>query len=307
MVPAFTGANALQCSEACTLPADVCVGGIFFPNIVWSGTGIVGCRLKPNHAVWESHLDVACGSGGMNGWKTAFSCTTGDGKITALPAYNNMQCGGLSGASTNVRWNYDNTLNWLPTDTTKTLKQAKGEINHFKAVESELKWAYKSVSGTYTFRRGDWNANPNQVFQEGNAWNIFVNGCDTQTTADLRAQCIQHTINSWRCAHGIDFRGGRCYAAGVVVPCPSHELGFRCPSGSKKGLLGLLGLIGVPFILLLCCIPLLFCCLRRKKTESDVHFATFDPLGGPCATAIPTAFAATPCAGGFAPSAVPCL
>jgi len=57
---------------------------------------------------------------------------------------------------------------------------------------------------------------------------------------------------------------------------PTLEIG--CPNchRSKKGLLGLLGLLGlIPLILCLCL--LFLCCIRRRKRQQDVHFATFDP------------------------------
>lgn len=67
----------------------------------------------------------------------------------------------------------------------------------------------------------------------------------------------------------------------VSTVCP------ECDGGSKKGLLGLLGLLGIiPLVLcsLLCCLCLL--CIRRRKTEGDVHFATFD-AGAPACAEIP--------------------
>merc|ERR1711916_418877 len=72
--------------------------------------------------------------------------------------------------------------------------------------------------------------------------------------------------------------------AAVTVSCPF------CPGKkSKKGLLGLLGLLGlIPLLLcssLLCCL-LWFCCIRKTKTENDVHFATYDqPMAPPMAVA----------------------
>merc|ERR1711916_164499 len=68
-----------------------------------------------------------------------------------------------------------------------------------------------------------------------------------------------------------------------ALPCPS------CSKKSKKGLLGPLGLLGlIPLLLcssLLCCL-LWFCCIRKTKTENDVHFATYDqPMAAPVAMA----------------------
>ena len=102
---------------------------------------------------------------------------------------------------------------------------------------------------------------------------------------------MQNTLNWWRC-EGFPFRGGEvCQAAYVAVACPTRELGFKCPNTSKKGLLGLLGLLAlIPLFLLLCC-SLLICCIRRKKTEGDVHFATFDPHAAPMGGSIAPATA----------------
>eukprot|EP01013_Petalomonas_cantuscygni_P007501 TRINITY_DN194_c0_g2_i1.p1 TRINITY_DN194_c0_g2~~TRINITY_DN194_c0_g2_i1.p1 ORF type:complete len:431 (+),score=100.34 TRINITY_DN194_c0_g2_i1:62-1294(+) len=62
-------------------------------------------------------------------------------------------------------------------------------------------------------------------------------------------------------------------------PCP------ECPSSSKKGLLGLLGLLGlIPLLLCSLLCSLLLCCIRRRKVERDVHFATFD-AGAPAVAA----------------------
>jgi len=70
-----------------------------------------------------------------------------------------------------------------------------------------------------------------------------------------------------------------------------------CSSGSSspKGLLGLLGLLGI-IPCCLCLLSLLLCCLRRKKREGDVHFATFD-AGASCAPACaPVSVCAPVCA-----------
>eukprot|EP01013_Petalomonas_cantuscygni_P007499 TRINITY_DN194_c0_g1_i1.p1 TRINITY_DN194_c0_g1~~TRINITY_DN194_c0_g1_i1.p1 ORF type:complete len:393 (+),score=104.58 TRINITY_DN194_c0_g1_i1:38-1216(+) len=59
----------------------------------------------------------------------------------------------------------------------------------------------------------------------------------------------------------------------------------ECPSSSKKGLLGLLGLLGlIPLLLCSLLCSLLLCCIRRRKVERDVHFATFD-AGAPSVAA----------------------
>jgi len=88
-------------------------------------------------------------------------------------------------------------------------------------------------------------------------------------------------------------------SVGSAVPNPNLLNGpTSCPhhSHSHKGLLGLLGLLGI-IPICLCLLSLLLCCIRRKRAEGDVHFATFDPaasqlgpLPGPLGTPLPGPF-----------------
>jgi hypothetical protein len=103
--------------------------------------------------------------------------------------------------------------------------------------------------------------------------------CPLAVTIDEMLACF----TAGACAGAIQ-PGDTCVYGPIgagINPCPT------CPKGSKKGLLGLLGLLGlIPLLLcaLLCCLLLL--CIRRKKMERDVHFATFD-AGAPPLVAAP--------------------
>merc|ERR1711916_283528 len=123
------------------------------------------------------------------------------------------------------------------------------------------------------------------AFQTASTYIVSVTGC---TAGATNGECVQQVVNYWRCAGLTIDSATVCYAASARVACPQHTNGFRCESSSKKGLLGLLGLLGlIPLLLcllLLCC--LLFCLCRCKKSEPDVHFATFEPNAAPIAGSV---------------------
>jgi len=230
------------------------------------------------------------------------AAVAGGSSIRTVPAYTG-QCGGVDGCATNLLWT-TNAAGFLGTT-------VAGDIRNFPTVTSAVTQAYPAVQqSAYAslWTRRYWNNNPVQPLQTGTAFNLAVTGCDGAT----KEQCIQQTANWWRCMGDFPGCGGTLCWMNTATPIafPTYELGFRCPSSSKKGLLGLLGLIGILPLLLLCCCLFFLCCIRRRKTETDVHFATFDPhaapvLGAPTATACPTAFGATPYA--THPSAIPVL
>merc|ERR1712036_111059 len=229
----FTGDNALMCSKGCVLPDTICANGKLNANIVGGGTGFNEgtCTLRPNRAnVFETSFSFRCASGR----------------------------------------NFDNRLDAWAT----TMTQAAGEIHdeEFPLVTSTLALAFNVNAAAYAtiMQHRGWNMNPVQALRNGAVYQITVTGCDA-FTGDARRRCVQHVLNYWRCEVDFPFEGGTiCYDDRTEIACPTHELGFRCPSSSKKGLWGLLGLL--PLVLLCCCL-LFLCCIRRRKTEADVHFA----------------------------------
>jgi hypothetical protein len=159
--------------------------------------------------------------------------------------------------------------------------QTAGEILSFGAATSTLSKVLTQVAGQW----GGVASRVTEPFRTASTWQVIVTGCPVDST---RGECVQRVVNWWRCAGLTIDSGTVCYAGGARIACPTHTLGFRCPQSSKKGLLGLLGLLGlIPLLLclLLCCLclPML---MRRKKTEGDVHFATFDPHAAPVAGSI---------------------
>jgi len=109
--------------------------------------------------------------------------------------------------------------------------------------------------------------------------------CQNQLT---QAQCTS-CYSAILCSNILGLSSGLLSAlsSGATCFCVATA-SFGCPScgGSKKGLLGLLGLLGlIPLLLLL--LLLLLCCLRRRKRQQDVHFATFDPAAANLAVPMP--------------------
>eukprot|EP00178_Gracilaria_changii_P011676 TRINITY_DN3299_c0_g1_i7.p2 TRINITY_DN3299_c0_g1~~TRINITY_DN3299_c0_g1_i7.p2 ORF type:complete len:540 (-),score=83.02 TRINITY_DN3299_c0_g1_i7:91-1512(-) len=317
-IPQFSGTNALQCTLACTQQTNICTGGVYRANIVKTGQAeLTGCRVKPTRAnVQPVNIVFQCQSHGYAATPYTVTCNrdstaaaTTAGTLAVAPAYTG-QCGAVDGAQSNARVVQEN--NDLPVAGATESIPTAGQVEGFSAANGVLSAPvvitnFAADNANNLVNRRSWNANPAQTFTNGVIYDIAVAGCETEVTVANRNACVQRTLNYIRCERDFPFQGATCYANNIVIPCPNHELGFRCPSSSKKGLLGLLGLIGIPLILLPLCL-LFLCCIRRKKTEPDVHFATFDPLGAPAqhtATAVPTAFAATPFA--TAPSACPVL
>jgi len=307
----FTGDNALLCAKGCALPESVCNNGRINAGItgVFNGQQTGTCTVLPTHATWPTWFTFQCVTGDGRSQAFTFTCTSDDDGVTTgaiSPAYTG-QCGSRDGATTFPIWNKDGSVSqWTG------LAQTAGQITNFPSVTSTLQASYTLTLGAYATAFLRWNDNGAQALVDGTVYTITVIGCNQ--TGATRTQCVQQTLNWWRCYHNIPFNGGTiCYANYELIACPTHENGFRCPSSSKKGLLGLLGLLGLIPLLLLCCCLLFLCCIRRRKTEADVHFATFDPHAAPViatapcatATACPTAFGATPFA--THPSAIPCL
>jgi len=327
-IPDFSSAtSSLVCAQGCTLPPSVCTGaGVLHANVLGAGSGWVPgtCMIRPNRTapgafyMPSSTFQIACASAAGRGTTYTYTCgatIATDGTVTQLatftPAYT-AECGTADGAESTPLWNRNGQLDgWA-----SPITQAAGQITNFPSVVSVLSKAYAVIpASSYfaAFGRRHWNNNPVQKLNDGQVYRIAVDGCNNTNLA-TQDQCVQQTLNWWRCHYGFPFNGATvCYSASRPIACPVEELGFRCPSSSKKGLLGLLGLLGLIPLLLLCCCLFFLCCIRRRKTEADVHFATFDPHAAPViatapcatATACPTAFGATPFA--THPSAIPCL
>jgi hypothetical protein len=259
--------SVLVCSLACTIASPFCSGGAagtFHANVIMWGTGLVAgtCFMQPS-----TTASLYCRSDIFTLYTatcTANSVNTVAGAVTWSPGTPN--CGTTDGAMTGYYIN-DQAAN--------VVSQTAGQINGFTAVTSTLA---KVLTNTL----GQWGGYPRATtaFQTASTYIVIVIGCVTGTT---NGECVQNTINWWRCAGLTIDCCTVCYAASVRVACPTHTNGFRCADDSKKGLLGLLGLLGlIPLLLcisLICC--LLLCLCRRKKTEGDVHFATFDPHAAP--------------------------
>merc|ERR1711881_211425 len=185
-------------------------------NIVGGGTGFNEgtCTLRPNRAnVFETSFSFRCASGRTFG--NLFTATCVAPATTATITGFNNQCGLVDGAQSVPLWNFDNRLDAWAT----TMTQAAGEIHdeEFPLVTSTLALAFNVNAAAY-------------------------------------ATSMQHVLNYWRCEVDFPFEGGTiCYADRTEIACPTHELGFRCPSSSKKGLWGLLGLLGIIPLVLLCC------------------------------------------------------
>ena len=293
-----------------SLPDTICANGKLNANIVGGGTGFNEgtCTLRPNRAnVFETSFSFRCASGRTFG--NLFTATCVAPATTATITGFNNQCGLVDGAQSVPLWNFDNRLDAWAT----TMTQAAGEIHdeEFPLVTSTLALAFNVNAAAYAtiMQHRGWNMNPVQALRNGAVYQITVTGCDA-FTGDARRRCVQHVLNYWRCEVDFPFEGGTiCYADRTEIACPTHELGFRCPSSSKKGLWGLLGLLGIIPLVLLCCCLLFLCCIRRRKTEADVHFATFDPHAAPVMATQPVAttcngFTGTPFTH---PSAVPVL
>jgi len=294
----LTGTSALVCSQGCLLPTTLCTPGtpaVWNPWVMItaaSGLNTNTCVLRPNTVNFPTGLTFVCHAAGLASTAITVSCTAASTAAVFSTPFTATQCGPVDGAVTSPIWNMNGVVNsWA-----SPLTQTAGQIRNFPAVTSVRSLLFTVASSTSNALRY-WNNNPAQVLKDGNVYQVAVTGC---TDAATRTQCVQQTLNWWRCYNNFPFNSGTtCIANNVQIACPTHELGFRCPSSSKKGLLGLLGLLGLIPLFLLCCCLFFLCCIRRRKTEADVHFATFDPhaapvVGAPCATAtaIPTAFGA---------------
>jgi len=297
MATEFSGPNQLLCAQGCVLPTSICNNGLIHANIIGDANGFVQatCTLRANRpGVMDTSMNFVCFSG--LGTSPAFTATC-PGGVPAVTTYAG-QCGAADGAASNPLWNRNGNLNrWATTQT-----QNANSINGFAAVTSTLSQAYAVTTGAYATVR-NWNANAFQAMRSGAVYNIAITGCST-LVGTARGNCVQRTLNWWRCYYNYPFESGTvCFADSIWTACPAPELGFACPSSSKKGLLGLLGLLGlIPLFLILCCL-LLLCCIRRRKTEADVHFATFDPAAG----MMGTASVAPMCTGSFAPATMPVM
>lgn len=271
-------ASTLRCELGCVIPAPFCQGaGVLNAALMMqsststAGSGAVvvagACRMRPSTtavfscrtAGYTNTFTATCtsvaGAAGTFGFNTVPDCLVTDGAVLA-PVVNSE----------------------APTGT-----MAAGTLSAFSGVSSTSTAVAAAAAAQFggIFLRQTVTTTP---FVAGSGRRISVTGCEAVAN---RNACVQDAINWWRCRNiGID-SGSSCYANGVLIACPTHALGWRCESSSKKGLLGLLGLLGL-IPLLLC--SLLLCCLlglcRRKKTESDVHFATFDPHAAPVAGSV---------------------
>lgn len=134
-------------------------------------------------------------------------------------------------------------------------------------------------------------------------WQSECSGCVTTTRAAIGSTTtITTTCTTSACCDTV-LNNAFCTLSSLTFTsctCPGVA-GYACPArncgGSKKALLGLLGLLGlIPLILCSLLSLLIACCLiRRQKTETDVHFATFDPhtsgAGAPPQYVTPSAMA----------------
>lgn len=268
-------AESLTCVLSCDLSAltNVYTNGAWHSNVWAMGDGNLGNgRMRPNHPLRASQLTIGCVSTGRGRTWTidCASSTTTDATATTTYA---GECGTADGSTSSARVNTQD-LTGLPTEQTA----AADAIEGYATAASTQNPAIFTTTGDAWFNARSWNANPFQALVNGNVQRIDVTGCANQTTAATRGECVQRTLNYWRCK-GYNFDGGaQCYANSLAVACPTHEAGFRCPTSSKKGLLGLLGLLGlIPLLLLSLLCFICLCCIPRKKSTGEVHMSTFDP------------------------------
>jgi len=301
---AFDGPNALRCSKGCVLDESICRNGRFNDALVyWTDSGnqtalVPGtCFVRPG-----TTLRVAV----KNDLNTfyRFTCTP-----AAAAPFAGVGAWDANGMPMVPRWGA--ISGYLLGDRKREALAgtlSAGHLETFPSVTSTLtnsapRAGVAQFEGVTRYLR----AAPNVAvdFASGVAQTITVTGCENAAT---QVACTQAAINAWRC-RGFNVDSGTiCLADYIRIACPTDGNGWECPtSGSKKGLLGLLGLLGlIPLLLCSLLLCLLFpCCIRRKKTEGDVHFATFDPHAAPVvATAAPvaTAVGVDPCAYGGVPA-----
>lgn len=327
--------NRLLCASGCRLPESVCRNGNWQANI-WGTANQwnkATCTLLPvldsaplnanevatgamqMHAPWAQWTCKA-GLGNAPVWTARCAAPAGQtaSTLAVTPQYNG-DCGGDDGAMSGFMWGDDDGAYW---NNLETQQQERGAIRNFPEVTSTLGVAFPVVPGSAyasVWQKRYWNNHPAQGLRPGSAFLTRIEGCQPFVGAE-RTRCVQQTLNYWRCRTktNTNCAGYNCWESfSTPIACPTHQLGFRCNNRSKKGLLGLLGLLGLIPLCLLCCCLFWLCCIRRRKTEADVHFATFDPhaapiatsqmcTAAPIATALPT-FGATP----YAASAIPCL
>lgn len=301
---ALDGTNALRCSKGCVLDEAICRNGRFNDALVfWTDSGnqtalIPGtCLVRPG-----TTLRVAV-KNDLNMYYR-YTCTP-----AATAPFAGVGAWDANGAPMVPRWGAIGA--YLLGDKKREALAgtlSAGHLETFPSVTSTLvnsapRAGVAQFEGLTRYLR----AAPNVAvdFASGVAQTITVTGCENAAT---QVACTQAAINAWRCrGYNVD-SGTICLADWTRIACPTDGNGWECPtSGSKKGLLGLLGLLGlIPLLLCSLLLCLLFpCCIRRKKTEGDVHFATFDPHAAPVvATAAPvaTAVGVDPCAYGGVPA-----
>jgi len=114
--------------------------------------------------------------------------------------------------------------------------------------------------------------------RQGTGVRVVICGTAGNTEAE-RTACLEAAA----CAGALE--SAACFRAGVAVPCPLCTANLETTSSSKKGLLGLLGLLAIIPAVLLLCSSILCCCLllrRRKRAVPPPVIPTVAPMTSVC-------------------------